>query len=145
MKALLQRVARASVRVDGQLVGQVGQGLLILLGVGQGDAPEQAHKLAEKIARLRIFSDDAGKMNLSIVQVGGAVLSVSQFTLYADTRKGNRPSFVDAAAPEQGRALYQIFNEALRAQLLQVEEGIFGADMQVELVNDGPVTVLLEA
>ncbi len=144
MRALLQRVTRASVSVDGELVGEVGPGLLILLGVGPRDTPETARQLAGKIAKLRVFADGAGKMNLSVRDRGGAALSVSQFTLYADLSRGNRPSFVGAAPPELGRALYAAFNAALRDFGLTVAEGVFGADMRVELVNDGPVTLWLD-
>ena len=125
-------------------MGEIGAGLLVLLGVGPQDTPAAARQLAEKIAKLRVFSDGAGKLNLSVREVGGAVLSVSQFTLYADLSRGNRPSFVGAAPPELGRALYQAFNTALRDLGLPVETGVFGAHMRVELVNDGPVTLWLE-
>ncbi|MBB6097941.1 D-tyrosyl-tRNA(Tyr) deacylase [Deinobacterium chartae] len=145
MRVLLQRVSRASVRVDGEVTGEIGPGLLLLVGVGEGDHEADARALAEKIAKLRIFSDDAGKMNLNVQQVGGRILSVSQFTLYADTRRGNRPSFTDAAAPQLGRELWQSFNACLRELGLEVEEGVFAADMQVELVNDGPVTLWLDS
>lgn len=145
MRAVLQRVASASVTVEGRVTGEIGRGLLVLLAVAPGDTPEVAARLAAKIARLRIFSDPAGKMNLALAEVGGALLSVSQFTLYADTRRGNRPSFTGAARPEQGRALWMAFNAELRALGLQVEEGLFGADMQVALVNDGPVTIVLDS
>lgn len=144
MKALIQRVSRANVRVDGAAVGEIGPGLLVLLGVGPRDDEEVAAQLARKIAKLRIFGDGAGRMNLSVGDVGGAVLSVSQFTLYGDANRGNRPSFTGAAPPERGRALYEAFNEALRGAGLTVEEGVFGAHMEVELVNDGPVTLMLE-
>lgn len=144
MRALVQRVSRAEVRVDGAVVGSVGHGFLVLLGVGHGDTEETARGLATKIAKLRVFADEAGKMNRSVLDVGGAILAVSQFTLYGDTRRGNRPSFTDAAAPEEGRALYGTFCTALRGLGLTVGEGIFGAHMEVELVNDGPVTLWLE-
>ena len=127
------------------MTGEIGPGFLVLLGVAQGDDAGTARTLAGKIARLRVFSDPAGKMNLALADVAGAVLSVSQFTLYADTRRGNRPSFTGAAPHEQGLALYRAFNEALRALGLTVEEGEFGADMQVALVNDGPVTIILDS
>ncbi len=145
MRVLIQRVSRASVRVDGDVVGSVGRGFLVLVGVTHGDTAEAAQKLAGKTARLRVFSDDAGLMNLALPDVGGGVLAVSQFTLYADARKGNRPSFVAAAAPDVGEALYEVYVAALRAEGVPVETGVFGAHMHVELVNDGPVTVLLEA
>jgi len=145
MRVLLQRVSRASVAVDGVERGAVGCGFLALVGVAHEDDAAAAHKLAAKTARLRVFADRAGLMNLALGDVGGAVLAVSQFTLYADTRRGNRPSFTDAAQPELGEALYQAYVEALRAEGVPVETGVFGAHMQVDLVNDGPVTILLEA
>lgn len=144
MRVLLQRVAHARCTVDGMVSGEIGVGVLLLVGVAQNDTPEMAKKLARKVAKLRIFSDEMGKMNLALVAVGGSVLSVSQFTLYADTRSGNRPSFTGAAAPDHARALYEAFNAALRSEGLTVAEGIFGADMKIELLNDGPVTILLE-
>ena len=140
MRALVQRVSRAAVEVDGDQVAGIGPGLLVLLGVRTGDTPEQADRLAGKLERLRIFEDADGKMNLSVRDVGGELLCVSQFTLYGDARKGNRPSFVDAAAPEQAEPLYERVRAALGA-----EGGAFGAHMRVSLVNDGPVTLLLEA
>src|SRR5437763_7816705 len=145
MRAVIQRVSRASVIVDGRVVGKIGRGLLVLLGVSKTDDLAAADYLAEKIAGLRIFEDDAGKMNLSVVDVGGAVLAVSQFTLYGDVRKGKRPSFDDAARPEQARKLYEHFVERVRALGLRCETGVFQAMMQVELVNDGPVTILLDS
>ncbi len=145
MRVLLQRVSRAAVAVDGAEVGAIGRGFLALVGVTHEDDAAAARKLAAKTARLRVFADDAGLMNLALGDVGGAVLAVSQFTLYADTRRGNRPSFTDAAPPEQGEAVYEAFVEALRAEGVPVETGVFGAHMQVELLNDGPVTILLEA
>jgi D-tyrosyl-tRNA(Tyr) deacylase len=144
MRVLLQRVSRASVAVDGVERGAVGRGFLALVGVAHGDDVAAAHKLAAKTARLRVFADDAGLMNLALGDVGGAVLAVSQFTLYADTRRGNRPSFTGAAPPEQGEAVYEAYVAALRAEGVPVETGVFGAHMQVELLNDGPVTILLE-
>ena len=140
MRALVQRVSRAAVEVDGEAVASIGPGLLVLLGVRTGDTPEQADRLAGKLERLRIFEDADGKMNLSVRDVGGELLCVSQFTLYGDARKGNRPSFVDAAAPERAEPLYERVRAALGA-----EGGAFGARMRVSLVNDGPVTLLLEA
>ena len=145
MRVLLQRVSRASVAVDGGQRGAVGRGFLALVGVTHGDDEATARKLAAKTARLRVFADDAGLMNLALGDVGGAVLAVSQFTLYADTRRGNRPGFTDAAPPAQGEAVYEAYVDALRAEGVPVETGVFGAHMQVDLVNDGPVTVLLEA
>ena len=145
MRALLQRVTFARVTVGGQTVGEIGPGLLILLGVGHGDSEKDAATLAAKVVKLRIFNDDAGKINLSVREAGNAVLVVSQFTLYADTSRGNRPSFTGAAPPAQAEALYLYFAEQLRAQGLEVQTGRFGADMQVSLLNDGPVTVWLES
>jgi D-tyrosyl-tRNA(Tyr) deacylase len=145
MRVLLQRVSRAAVGVDDAEVGAVGCGFLALVGVSHKDDLAAARRLAAKTARLRVFADDAGLMNLALGDVGGAVLAVSQFTLYADTRRGNRPGFTDAAAPEQGEAVYEAYVEALRAEGVPVETGVFGAHMEVELVNDGPVTILLEA
>ena len=144
MRVLLQRVSRATVAVDGGETGSIGRGFLALVGVTHEDDVAAAEKLAAKTARLRVFADEAGLMNLALGDVGGAVLAVSQFTLYADTRRGNRPSFTGAAAPEQGEAVYEAFVEALRAEGAPVETGVFGAHMQVELVNDGPMTILLE-
>lgn len=145
MKIVLQRVKSASVAIEGSVVGEIDQGLLLLVGVGPDDTRDDASYLARKIAGMRIFSDENGKMNLSIDQVGGKILSVSQFTLFADTKKGNRPSFTGAASPEAANKLYEEFNEILRTEYgLIVETGEFGADMQVSLVNDGPVTILLD-
>jgi len=145
MRILLQRVAQASVTVDGRRVGAVGRGFLALVGVAPHDTAADAARLAAKVSRLRVFDDDRGLMNLALGDVGGAVLAVSQFTLYADTRKGNRPSFTDAAPAERGEPLYEAFVTALRAAGVPVETGLFGARMQVSLVNDGPVTILLES
>ncbi len=144
MRALIQRVTEASVTIDGELVGQTGPGLLILVCAMQGDDAARADSLAAKIAKLRIFQDTAGKMNLSLRDTGGSALVVSQFTLAADTRSGNRPGFSTAAPPELGRALYEHFTDALRALGVACETGRFGASMQVSLVNDGPVTIWLE-
>ena len=144
MRAVIQRVTQASCEVDGQVTGQIGPGLLVLLGVAPGDTPDTARQLAAKLVKLRIFNDEAGKMNRSLADVDGAVLAVSQFTLLADTSRGNRPSFLGAAPPEQGRALYAEFNAALRGLGVEVAEGVFGAHMQISLVNDGPVTLTLE-
>lgn len=145
MRVLLQRVSSASVKVDGRVVGEIGPGLLALVGVAHKDTAAAAERLAAKTASLRVFADDARLMNRSVSDVGGAILAVSQFTLYADTRKGNRPSFTAAAAAEQGEAVYDAYVEALVATGLPVRTGVFGAHMQIELVNDGPVTILLEA
>ncbi|CAM4009007.1 D-aminoacyl-tRNA deacylase [Deinococcus frigens] len=144
MRAVIQRVAGATCTVAGEVSGQTGPGLLVLLGVAPGDSAETAQALAAKIAKLRIFNDQAGKMNRSVVDTGGGVLSISQFTLYADTRAGNRPSFIGAAPPEQARELYGAFNAALRALGLTVGEGRFGEHMVIDLSNDGPVTITLE-
>lgn len=145
MRALLQRVARAEVTVDGASVGAIERGLLILLGVGHGDGDRDAAALAGKIANLRIFEDDAGKTNLSVLEVAGAALVVSQFTLYADARKGRRPSFAAAADPDVARGLVDRFRQDLEAQGVPTAGGIFGASMQVGLVNDGPFTMMLDA
>jgi len=145
MRAVVQRVSRASVRVDSKTVGQIGKGLVVLVGIAAGDTPEAADYLAEKISSLRIFPDSAGKMNLSIEDIQGAVLAVSQFTLFGDARRGRRPSFVGAARPEEAEPLYQYLLKALRGRGLQVESGVFGAMMEVELINDGPVTILLDS
>ena len=145
MRIVLQRVKSASVSIEGLVVGEIEQGFLLLVGVGPNDTRDDASYLARKIAGMRIFSDENGKMNLSIDQVGGKILSVSQFTLFADTKKGNRPSFTGAASSEAANKLYEEFNEILRNEYgLIVETGEFGADMQVSLVNDGPVTILLD-
>lgn len=143
MRAILQRVARASVAVDGALVAEIGAGLLILVCAMQGDVAGTPVRLAEKIAKLRIFKDEAGKMNLSVRDTGGAALVVSQFTLAADLR-GNRPGFSSAAPPEEGRRLYETFAEALSAEDIPVARGVFGADMAVSLINDGPVTIWMD-
>ena len=144
MRAVVQRVSRASVTVEGEVTGAIERGLLVLLGVGHDDTDERARALAAKIARLRIFGDEAGKMNLSVEDTGGSVLAVSQFTLLADTRKGNRPSFVGAAPPQEANRLYEVFCDALAALGLPVAKGVFGAHMDVDLTNDGPVTIVLE-
>ncbi|HEY2647215.1 MAG TPA: D-aminoacyl-tRNA deacylase [Candidatus Acidoferrales bacterium] len=142
---MIQRVGRASVAVEGRVTGEIGTGLLILLGVGRGDNLAATTYLAEKIVNLRIFPDEAGKMNLSLLDAGGAALVVSQFTLYADTRGGRRPSYIEAAPPEEANRLYEEFVRAMRALGVRVETGVFQAHMQVELVNDGPVTILLDS
>lgn len=144
MKALLQRVSEASVTVDNEIVGEIEQGLLVLVCAMQGDTETQADKLAAKISKLRIFQDDAGKMNRSVTDVGGSVLVVSQFTLAADTRSGNRPGFSSAAAPADGERLYTYFADQLETLGLPVARGRFGADMKVRLLNDGPVTIAME-
>jgi len=144
MRALVQRVKKSSVRVDGAVVGAIGPGLMILLGIKDGDTEEEALWLAPKVANLRIFPDDEGKLNRSVLDMGGEALVVSQFTLYADCRKGRRPSFVAAARPEVADPLVDKFGEVLRAEGLHVETGIFQAEMLVEIHNDGPVTVIVE-
>ena len=144
MRVVLQRVTRASVAISGRRVGAIEAGFLLLAGFTQSDTPEQAVWMAEKVAGLRIFSDPEGKMNLALGDVGGAVLVVSQFTLYGDSAKGRRPSFIDAARPEQAIPLYERFCAELKGKGLRVETGEFGAEMQVELINDGPVTLILE-
>lgn len=145
MRAVVQRVSSASVAVEGRVVGEIGLGLLVLVGVSTTDAEGDAEYLAEKIAGLRIFEDDGGKMNLSVAQVGGAVLAVSQFTLYGDARRGKRPSFDEAARPERARELYEHFVAQLRGRGLRCETGEFQAMMAVSLVNEGPVTVLVDS
>ena len=145
MRALLQRVSYASVTVDGKVVGQIGQGLLVLLGIGQQDSEVQVKTLVDKIVYLRIFGDDEGKMNRSLLDIGGEVLVISQFTLYADTHRGRRPSFTNAAPPAVAEPLVERFNAALAAYGLKVEGGVFGAYMEVELLNTGPVTIWLDS
>ena len=144
MKVVLQRVQRASVTIAQKRVAQIKNGALLLVGFGQNDDEQTVDYLARKISKSRIFSDQNGKINLAINDVQGQILSVSQFTLYADTAKGNRPSFVDALNPQQAERLYELFNEKLRASGCDVQTGVFGADMQVELVNDGPLTIIYE-
>lgn len=145
MRAVIQRVASAAVRVDGGVVGACEKGFLILLGVMDGDTRREAEVLAAKTAKLRVFEDENGKMNLSLSDVGGGALCVSQFTLCADVKKGNRPSFTPSAPPETAKLLYEYFTDRLRAEgISRVETGVFGADMQVSLVNDGPVTILFD-
>ncbi|MDI6858685.1 MAG: D-aminoacyl-tRNA deacylase [Dehalococcoidia bacterium] len=144
MKAVIQRVTRASVSVDGESLGQIGAGLVALVGVAQDDTPEDARRLAEKTAELRIFSDPEGRFNLSLLDTGGQALVVSQFTLLADSRKGRRPSFTRAAAPEIARPLVERYEAALRERGITVVSGRFAAHMMVELVNDGPVTIILD-
>lgn len=145
MRAVVQRVTRARVTVEGQVVGEIGRGFVVFVGVGRTDSAEAATYLADKIQNLRVFDDEAGKMNLALTEVGGEVLAISQFTLYGDCRKGRRPSFDEAAPAEQGRALYEAFVRELSSRGLRVSTGIFQARMQVELTNDGPVTLLLSS
>lgn len=144
MKIVLQRVTSASVSVDGEICGKIGTGYLILLGIGQGDTEDDCCRLADKIIKLRIFSDENGKINRSLDDVGGELLVVSQFTLYADCKHGNRPSFINAGKPNEAERLYNYFVDYCRSKGKHVETGIFGADMKVELLNDGPFTVILE-
>jgi D-tyrosyl-tRNA(Tyr) deacylase len=144
VRALVQRVSEARVRVDGEIVGEIGPGLLVLVCAMQGDGEANAEALAAKIAKLRIFKDEAGKMNRALLDTGGAALVVSQFTLAADTSRGNRPGFSTAAPPAEGERLYEYFAGQMRAQGIETAQGVFGADMKVSLVNDGPVTIWLE-
>jgi D-tyrosyl-tRNA(Tyr) deacylase len=145
MRAVLQRVSRARVIVEGRVAGEIEAGLAVLVAVGKGDTAATAATMAEKIVNLRIFNDEQGKMNRSLLETGGAILAVSQFTLYGDARGQRRPSFMQAAAPEMGKALYEEFVRALRALNARVETGVFQTHMSVEIVNDGPVTILLDS
>jgi len=144
MKAVVQRVARASVRVDDEVAGEVGAGVCVLLGVARGDGPGEAERLSAKVARLRVFEDAEGRFDRSLLDTGGEALVVSQFTLLGDTARGNRPSFTEAAPPEDAEPLYETFCEALSALGVEVATGVFGARMALELVNDGPVTIVLD-
>lgn len=144
MRVVVQRVSRAQVTVDNQVVGAIGPGLMLLVGIRTGDTDAELQWMAEKVPDLRIFPDEEGKMNRSLMEAGGAILAVSQFTLYGDCKKGRRPSFIEAAPGPQASPLFDRFVELLRRRDIQVETGIFGADMQVELVNDGPVTLIVE-
>lgn len=144
MRALIQRVSEASVTVDGEVLGEIGTGLLILICAMQGDSEAQADRLAAKIAKLRIFKDNDGRMNRSVADIGGSALVVSQFTLAADTSRGNRPGFSTAAAPEEGNRLYDYFADQMAAQGIPIAKGRFGADMKVRLLNDGPVTIWMD-
>lgn len=145
MRAVVQRVDKAKVTVDGKIVGEISRGLMVLVGVVEGDTDKDVQYLADKVTGLRIFEDEAEKMNLSVKDIGGEILSVSQFTLYGDCRKGKRPSFDKAAKPETAIVLYEKFNELCRKQNIKVETGVFGAHMLVELANNGPVTILLDS
>ena len=145
MRVVLQRCTRAEVRIDGQTVGRIGKGFMCLVGITEGDTTVDADLLAKKVAQMRVFEDEQGKMNLALKDVGGSILSISQFTLYADCRKGNRPSFIRAARPEIAEPLYDYFNSQLRQTYkIAVETGRFGADMKVDFINDGPVTILMD-
>lgn len=146
MKVVVQRCLRAEVRIDGQTVGKIGRGFLLLVGITDGDTTKEADLLAKKVGQMRIFEDAEGKINLGLKEIDGAILSISQFTLYADCKKGNHPSFIRAARPETAEPLYDYFNAKLRTEYgLQVETGRFGADMKVDFINDGPVTILLDS
>ena len=145
MRLLIQRVTRAEVRVDGEVVGSIGPGLVVLVGVGHADTAAEVESMAAKAADLRIFRDEEGRTNRSLLDVGGEMLVISQFTLFADTRKGRRPSFLDAAGPDQGNELYERFTAAVEARGVRVARGRFGAEMEVELVNDGPMTIWLDS
>ncbi len=145
MRAVVQRVVRGSVAVNGQTIGEIGRGLVVLLGVGRGDTADEAGYLADKVANLRVFEDAEGKMNLSVIDIGGAVLAVSQFTLYGDCRKGRRPGFSEACSPDEARELYNIFVKELERLGLKVATGCFREHMTVEIINDGPVTLLLDS
>lgn len=144
MKAVLQRVAYASVKVDGDTVGKIDKGFLVLLGAGENDTEGDCEKLADKISKIRLFEDADGKMNLGAADIDGEILVISQFTLYADSRKGNRPNFMNAMEPKEAERLYEYFVSLLDGKFKKVQKGIFGADMKVELLNDGPVTIILE-
>lgn len=144
MKLIIQRVSHASVKVDNDIVGKIGQGFLVLLGVGPEDTKETADYLVQKLIKLRVFEDENGKMNLSLKDIDGELLIVSQFTLYADCTGGNRPSFINAAKPEKANELYEYFIKECKKENVNVEHGIFAADMKIELLNDGPVTIILE-
>lgn len=145
MRIVIQRVSKASVSIDEEVVGQIGRGFMVLVGVEEADSQEDVDYLVRKTANMRIFEDEEGKMNISLKDVGGQVLSISQFTLHANTKKGNRPSFVDAAKPDHSLPLYEAYNEGLRQEGLTVETGEFGADMQISLINDGPVTIIIDS
>lgn len=145
MRCVIQRVTEASVTVSGELAGRIGRGFMVLIGVSVRDTDRDVRYMAEKVPNLRVFEDDAGKMNRSLLDVGGEILAVSQFTLYGDTRGGRRPSFIEAARPEEANALYEALVAAWRGAGLRVETGVFRTDMQVSLVNDGPVTILMDS
>lgn len=145
MRLVIQRVTEASVTIDGKIHGQIGRGFLALVGIQDADTEETVSKMADKLFKLRVFEDENEKMNLSLTQVSGSVLSISQFTLYADCSRGNRPSFTDAGKPEHAEKMYLYFNSCLRNLGIQTEEGIFGADMKVRLLNDGPVTIIMDS
>ncbi len=145
MKVVVQRSKQANVQVNGEIVGKIEKGLVLLVGITHSDTIDDVNYIADKVVNLRIFEDEEDKMNLSLLDVGGAILSISQFTLYGDCRKGRRPNFMEAAKPDYANELYEKFNECLRTKGVQVETGIFGAMMDVSLINDGPVTIILES
>lgn len=145
MRIVIQRVSKASVSIHQKVVGQINQGFMVLVGVEEADSQEDVDYLVRKTVNMRIFEDEEGKMNISLKEIGGQVLSISQFTLHANTKKGNRPSFIDAAKPDHSLPLYEAYNEGLRQEGLTVETGEFGADMQVALINDGPVTIIIDS
>lgn len=145
MRIVIQRVSEASVSIHQEITGQINQGFMVLVGVEEADSQEDVDYLVRKTANMRIFEDEEGKMNISLKDIGGQVLSISQFTLHANTKKGNRPSFIDAAKPDHSLPLYEAYNEGLRQEDLTVETGEFGADMQVALINDGPVTIIIDS
>ena len=145
MKAVVQRVLSANLKVDGELISKIGKGLVVFLGIGQGDDEKALEKLGQKIAKLRIFEDEQGKMNLSIKDISGEILLVSQFTLYADCKHGNRPSFITAEKPEKANKLYQDMKTLLEKEDISVKMGVFGADMKIDALNDGPVTIILNS
>lgn len=145
MKLVIQRVANATVKVEGETIGEIEKGFLVLVGIKQGDTTELADILVKKLCNLRVFEDENNKMNLSIKDINGKLLIVSQFTLYADCKKGNRPSFIEAARPEEAEPLYEYFKQGCRKEGIEVQSGKFGADMKVSLLNDGPVTIIIEA
>lgn len=145
MKAVIQRVTSASVTIDSELISQIGQGFMVLLGIGLEDGPNDSEYIIKKMLNLRVFSDEQGKMNKSIQDIAGEILLVSQFTLYADLSKGNRPSFIKAMPPDRSQPLYSEFVQTLQEQYAQVKTGIFGANMQIQLINDGPVTIILDS
>ena len=145
MKVVIQRVSQASVTIDNQVPGSISRGFLLLVGVSDKDNEEVINKVAQKIYNLRIFEDEQGKMNKSLADVQGQILSISQFTLFADCKKGNRPSFTDAGKPEHAKEMYELFNKKLQSMNVNVQEGVFGADMKVSLLNDGPVTIIMDS
>ncbi|MBR1971627.1 MAG: D-tyrosyl-tRNA(Tyr) deacylase [Clostridia bacterium] len=144
MRALVQRITYSTLKVDGEIIAKTGKGLIVYLGVKKGDSEEEVEYVAKKVAGLRVFEDEDGKMNLSVKDVGGEILAVSQFTLYGDTKKGFRPSFFEAEEPNRANALFELFKEKLNANNVSVKSGIFGADMKIEYLNDGPVSVIVE-